>query len=96
MVRKSTKSIGLKSVQSSTERRIAAFEKEMVKLEAKNFKLEAENARLKARIKVLEVAAKASEPPSKTDMLDAARRIAFTLASAGMHIVDSSGKKVSS
>ena len=84
----------LKSVKTRTEIRIAAFEKEMLKLQTQNAKLEAENARLKARVKVLESERKLHEPPTKTDLLDSARRIAFVLASAGMHIVDSDGKKV--
>ena len=54
MPRTSAKPGSLKRAKPSAERRIAAFEKEMLKLETRIFELEAENARLKARIKVLE------------------------------------------
>ena len=88
--------MALKNIKSPAQIQLAAFKKELAKSETKNAKLEAENFRLKTRVKVLEGERKLQEPPTKTDILDAARRIAFTLEMAGMHIVGSNGKKVES
>jgi len=71
------------------------------KLEQVNAELQEEVAALELkvmstnnRVKALEKERKAQEPPKPRDMFDAARRIAFVLSRAGMHVVDSKGKKV--
>lgn len=92
MTRNPSKTTALKNIQPPVQVNLAAFKKELLKSEAKNARLEAENFRLKARVKALESERKLLESPSKIDPLDAARRIAFLLASADMHNVDSDGK----
>jgi peptidoglycan hydrolase CwlO-like protein len=73
----------------------------VVKLEAKNAELEVVIAELELknisrdnRIKALEKERKAQEPPSETDMLEAARRIAFVLNRGNYEFVDGKVVKV--
>ena len=84
----------LKNIQSPSQITLTAFKKEITKLQSQNAKLEAEKFKLKARLKVLEAERKMHEPPTPTGRIEIARRIAFTLASAGIHLVGPDGKRI--
>jgi predicted nuclease with TOPRIM domain len=66
---------------------------EVKKLHNRAAQIEVKNLSAVARIKALEKEKVPPKPKALSEM-EVARRIAFVLARAGMHIVDASGRKV--